>query len=402
MKAASALALLAFGAFGAFGAWRIFAVGLADTWAEEAPDQALAWNARNVEALTSAALASLPDDPARAEALARRAIAQSSVEGRAYGALARALDAQARDAQAVFAVAVRLAPDDVDTRLAYARVARRDGRVATLVDQLVALSWLAERGGHVALADLVRVARTAEGFDAVLARLANAPRTRADVFALVCTQARDAALPDRFYAALVARGGASAEERRAYLERLVRDGRWFDAWAARRDALPPDARASIENLVDGGFEAPFGEQPFDWQTGGVKGAAIERAAARGGHALQVDFFGERVPFAHVRQYLLLAPGRYRLTGLASVALDSPRGLRWSVACAGKPGAPLAVAGPFVGRRDWSAFEAELEVPASGCDAQLLRLESAARAAVEQQIAGRVQFDDLALARLRNP
>jgi hypothetical protein len=314
--------------------------------------------------------------------------------------LARALDAQKRDAGALFAIAVRLAPDDVATRIAYAQVARRDGRLEPLVDQLLALAWLSPNGAQFALGDLVRVARSDAGLAAILARVADVPRTRALLFALVCRQADDGRLADRFYAALVARGDVTTDERRTYLERLAHDKRWFEAWAARRDALPPGERSSIENLVDGGFEQPLANLPFDWQSAAVKGAAIDRAAARGGHVLQVDFFGERVPFAHVQQYLLLAPGRYRFSGLAALALDTARGLRWSLACTGSP-APLASAGPFLGRSDWTAFAVELEVPASGCDAQVLRLETAARAAVEQQIAGRAQFDDLRIVRLKD-
>jgi hypothetical protein len=118
-----------------------------------------------------------------------------------------------------------------------------------------------------------------------------------------------------------------------------------------------------------------------------------------GAALTLWLIGAVLPASPVRAAVWWSFAAYSLVLHIHVMLLAWRG--WRIGLVERRRhlrAPIAAAGPFRGRREWSAFEVDLVVPATGCDAQLLRLETAARAAVEQDIAGRALFDDLRVVR----
>jgi len=78
-------------------------------------------------------------------------------------------------------------------------------------------------------------------------------------------------------------------------------------------------------------------------------------------------------------------------------LRNDRGLVWSLSCS--PGKQqLADSERFNGRRSWTPFAVDFEIPREGCGSQLLRLRLDARVPAEQWVGGRAWFDDLRIAR----
>src|SRR5207244_1234379 len=123
------------------------------------------------------------------------------------------------------------------------------------VEQLVTLAWIRPEHQFDAFADLSRIADMPAGTAAVARRLAQGPsRWRGEFFHAACNQMHDPQALDRLFGAL--RPGPGAAELGAYLERLIRDRRWFDAWAVWVGALGPTEKASLTNLFNGGFERP--------------------------------------------------------------------------------------------------------------------------------------------------
>jgi hypothetical protein len=237
--------------------------------------------------------------------------------------------------------------------------------------------------------------------------LASQPPWRASVLARLARDARSTDAVSAVFDQLAATpGGLADTERRAYVERLIRDQRWQQArrvWAA---GLPTAQPRSDERVFDGGFEQPAGGYGFDWRLEHVAGANVELLAGpgvTGSRALYVEFQNRRVRFAHVRQLLTLAPGHYRL--FARYRLDSlrnERGLTWTLRCAENPSARLGSSQRLAGSSPWSTLELDFDVPTENCGAQWLRLELAARIPAETQIGGRAWFDDVAIMPLPDP
>ena len=172
----------------------------------------------------------------------------------------------------------------------------------------------------------------------------------------------------------------------------------FAQWIA---LLPPSARAAATGLVrDGDFVGLDASPPFGWRYYPADGVYAERGTGPAGlgRALYVSYAGERqTVFAN--QQLVLAPGRYRLTGRAYADDAIDKGLfGWSVTCMTKgsesvlgsvpvnpvPGHPIRYAGEF-------------EVPAS-CDQEQLELNGAPRDASFDTVA--MYVDSIAVERLR--
>jgi len=131
---------------------------------------------------------------------------------------------------------------------------------------------------------------------------------------------------------------------------------------------------------------------------GVEIAVVPRATATG-NALQVRFLDQRAPlWGQVAQLLVLAPGRYRVSGQARLHdLQNDRGLQWVLSCADN-GRQLAASTRMRGSMPWHGFAFDVRVPAQGCGAQWLSLRLAWRIPAEQWADGRAEFTDLRAVR----
>jgi hypothetical protein len=197
---------------------------------------------------------------------------------------------------------------------------------------------------------------------------------------------------------LRARGGISAQESAGFLGRLVQERLWDQAFVAWAGGLNAEQLANVTAPMDGGFEnlSPA-SGPFDWvftRRPGID-AAVQSLPGGPGHALRIEFQGQRSEFRDVRQLLLLPQGRgYRLEWRSRFeALEAARGLRWTMTCADGPAVRILATDPEAGTRPWRASSAVFAVPA-GCPAQWLILELDARIAAETLARGTAWFDDV--------
>jgi hypothetical protein len=188
----------------------------------------------------------------------------------------------------------------------------------------------------------------------------------------------------------------SMSELRPYLEALIQQGQAKMARARWLDLAPSETKLG-EVPYNGGFEREPLDAPFDWTIQAIRGARAHLTSdIKGGRVLTVQFYRTRVPFRHVSQTLLLEPGAYILSGeVAARSLENPRGLQWTISCAGGRQERLGETRRVSGTLKWEPFELEFHVPQeAGCEAQVLRLELPARIAAEQEISGDILFDDL--------
>jgi hypothetical protein len=114
----------------------------------------------------------------------------------------------------------------------------------------------------------------------------------------------------------------------------------------------------------------------------------------------VAYTGGRQSGVPARQYLLLAPGRYELTGLARPqGIKAARGIHWTVRCVDgdKVGNAVAKSERFLGTSDWQPFSMAVEV-GGACGGHVLQLEPVAEPGQIAFVSGSAWFDDLVLWR----
>lgn len=195
-----------------------------------------------------------------------------------------------------------------------------------------------------------------------------------------------------------------------FLVRLIKGGRFDEAYRTWRGTLAPERRSSDSYPYNGDFAADPDGLPFDWVLQSIAGAEIDLVASPDGgkgRALQIQFSGARVDFHNVTQLMLLPSGRYRLGGRVKASnLLTQRGLRWRVSCADIFKGALAVhtdlvtlghTKPMAGSIPWADFNLAFEVPKGGCPAQWLTLELPARIGPERQIKGEIWFKSLRIS-----
>jgi hypothetical protein len=167
-----------------------------------------------------------------------------------------------------------------------------------------------------------------------------------------------------------------------------------------RQFLPPDQQNSTGFLYNGSFENSPSGMPFDWVIAPGTGVTIDiatRSDRDGQRALFMEFGHGRVEFRGVTQFIMLAPGTYRLKGQYKGQIKGRRGLAWGITCAAD-GKPLGKSVMFTGGTPaWEDFEFAFTVPSEDCRGQHLRLELSARSASEQFVSGSAWFDELEIS-----
>ncbi len=138
--------------------------------------------------------------------------------------------------------------------------------------------------------------------------------------------------------------------------------------------------AKLAGYVFNGQFAPVRTQkPFDWQFRDQSGVEIT-FGSRGGGAqttgATVRFLNKPVKDVALQQYLQLPPGSYVLTLNASGrSLKLPKELFWSLGCAGST-PPLLKLGVPEGSYEKESLSAGFSIAATGCQMQLLKLNTA--------------------------
>jgi hypothetical protein len=349
-----------------------------------------------------------PGSPA-AEIRFRERIAHNPADATALLSLALELERQGRrdEAGAAMRVAARLAPADPQTLLlvaSYYLRAGEDGPALTTLKRAVdsAPVEVGDRVWPVFTAALVS-GRHRAFFDTIVHEN---PSWWPGFFGYACTRAASPGAVQAVFSARVAAEVATPGERRCLIERLQRDGQWTDAYLVWLNGLPIEQRQRVGYVFNGGFELPLSNLGFDWRMPAQNGAVVSAEpgeGATGQRALTVVYESQRYNGPPVYQYLVLAPGRYRLEGRMRSDLDAWLGLQWGLYCQEGPGREtrqLARTEPFRGSTRWREFRQDFAVPAN-CPAQALRLELAnpkqgvdAPGNVAIRLKGNIRFDDL--------
>jgi hypothetical protein len=388
---------------GAWLAWRIVILGMANQAAYEdgAPDVALDWYAPHPRANLDSGLRELHDRPEDALRHLRAAVEGNPAESRNYAALGQLLEK---------AGASELAGKAMET-------ATLMGPQRSDVQMDVTVYWMRQGDFPRALRHWNTVLR-------------HQPELRLHLFPYLLNAAEDPASQPAFENLLkepvpwwsgffahaashatrpdtvrrlftLSRKGVNApppEALRVYLERLQKDGDWTEAWFTWLGSLSKEELAQSGHVYNGSFEIRPSNIGFDWVYQQNPAVVMETATTygtTGERALHLVFRGLRIKFEHLRQYLLLPPGTYRLQGRARPDnLKAGQGMQWSLYCLDK-NEPLTVTERFSGIDQWTRFRTEFTVPA-GCPVQMLRLELAGRIALDYDVSGGIWFDDLAI------
>lgn len=165
--------------------------------------------------------------------------------------------------------------------------------------------------------------------------------------------------------------------------------------------FPPRAKLeSAGHIYNGGFEETPSGSRFDWRSPSGANAIVDfasRPEQATDHALVIQFGPGRVEFPGVSQAIMLAPGAYAFKGSMMGEIRGPRGVEWRVKC--MDGALLGRSQMMLGSFSaWRTFEFPLVVPQTGCAAQTIELQLAARSPSEKLISGGVWFDDFSIVR----
>lgn len=374
------------------GGWRIVHLLQADAaLARGDVAEALRWRPDHPEALFQQAEAQLKrHDPGAAAASARALLQVTPMDGRGYRLLAQVAAGAGRTDQArrLYRIAARRAPRDLPARAWLAQDALERGDPADALVQIDAVLTLSPGAGGTVFPVLAKLTADPAFAEALAERLRRGPAWRAGMLAtLHQAKPEDRAAADQVLDALRHQGSFTPEETAAWIEALLREGRWGQAHA--RWAAPMVAGGTpLPLLFNGNFAHPPSGTGFDWRLPAMPGVIVTFEPEQGeGRALQARFLGRRVAGAFLEHRLLLAPGLYRFRyRLRTDALRSDNGLGWRVACEGQAG-PLVQGAPIAGTRGWHVVELAFTVPAQGCPGQWLRLGNAGATSAGQLVNG---------------
>lgn len=331
-----------------------------------------------------------PGSLQEADALRKR-IDRNPGDANAYGALALADQSPARPQ--LIAIASQLAPRNPNLMLQQAAAALERQDWASAVPPLVglveyhnlpvaagALAWLVQNG-QVAFLEPYIVPGSQW-----LARLLWHMRARNDPFSGV--------LPLVTRAARL--GVLDADALRNHVRDLKAAGAWADAYALW---LSMHGK-SVPLLFNASFDHAFEQDGFDWEAPASlrrPGVIVERRRAeQRGAVLDLQFTGRAISVPIVRQYLFIAPGRYRLRGdYLARQFRMEEGLRWVLRCSSSSSAGASA--PLQDTQGvWRTFEFDIAVPRDCGIVAALQLETATPANAALSGRGRVSFDAFSL------
>ncbi len=243
-----------------------------------------------------------------------------------------------------------------------------------------------------------------QSFDALVDALSKKPKWR--MAFLQSLLANPKTNVDMVYALFSALRKAAAPptqgELQAFLQRLVATNAEDKAYFVWLNSLNAESLRKAGFIHDGGFDLPLSNQYFSWtydKMPNVDGRITSRSPGSVDKVFRVDFSPARSYFRNFYQLLKLPPGAYVLTGEAKTEnLVSQAGLVWRLICVGEASQTLASSKPISGSQQWTSFEMSFAIPDEGCSTQTIRLEVDAKTALDTQISGQAQFDNLSVTR----
>jgi tetratricopeptide (TPR) repeat protein len=382
--------------------WTLVQATRADLLAQSDPEAALRIDPDHPQALLQLAWKQLGrGENDAASATARRLLAVEPGQGDAFAVLTLAAMRRGdADAQALARIALQRAPRNRDLRATEAAALLKQGDLPAAMAQIDALLRLSPARGQTLFPALVQQAQDQRFADALGAVLAQDPPWRPAFLRILNKDASSVAV-DRIYGWLQQHGELSKDETGRWLDRMLADGRWGDAYAHWVGTLGKDA-GRLAPVHDGGFGQDPSGQGFGWRNAPVRGVFTDIEAGAGpdgSRAAHLHFIGRPVARGNLRQALLLAPGRFRLSLKArSDFLRSDQGLQWIVRC--ERGPTIAELDVPDGNAAWRTLSADFEVPAERCAGQWLELRNPAVRGTAQKVSGDLWIDDVAITPIK--
>lgn len=209
-----------------------------------------------------------------------------------------------------------------------------------------------------------------------------------------------------YQARLDAGGIIDPLERKLFVQRLMKEKYWSDAYFAWLSGLNESQIQLSGFIYDGGFESDTFNTGFDWNFIPYKNIRIKTSSTigmTGRKALQILLdTKDPLNFAHISQYIKLNSGAYTLKyALRIDSLQATEGLKWRVRCypnnkiLGESKAIKDKAAP------WSVNEFSFIVPDTSsqeCGLQLLRLEASSSYKHQQLFQGSIWFDSISIVK----
>lgn len=324
-------------------------------------------------------------DAARATAL--RVLAHEPLQPRAYVLLA--LTGSSTQQAARYEVAARRMPQnpEVQAWLAQHYLQRHDyPQALTHIDRL-----LREHPNRMpAIAPILSVLARDPAFAMALTDvLHQQPSWRKPLLSLLQRpRASDELGASQVLQAMQSRGDLDADEWSQWLNGLMNQGRWGEAFA-RWAATVSIRDGQLPQFYNGNFAKPLTDAGFDWHQRQIPGVLLDFSVmqASGEHAAHFTFMNRAVGTSGLEHPMLLLPGIYRLSmRMRAHGLKSALGLRWMVDCAA--GRRVVVdADALDGSFTWRTYTGTFEVPAKNCYGQWLRLVNPVPGGAAQTVSG---------------
>jgi tetratricopeptide (TPR) repeat protein len=393
MRQTSRLVLmLAIGAILAVAGVRIFHLMLAEADLEKGNvDATLAWLPNDPEALLKRAEALLAEKrTVPATITAKELLVTTPTDGRGYRVLAQVAEIRGQHdlARKMFGIAARRAPRDLAAHAWLAQDALGRGAPQEALLQIDHVLTLSPGTGANVFPVLVRLSADPPLADALADVLRRRPVWRAGMLnALQSAPAEDRVAADQVLSALQRKGGFSKEESNAWIQTLLRNGSWGEAYARWAAPLLLDGKP-LPLLFNGDFASEPSDDGFDWLMPVTPGVILDfEPGSGGGKVLHARFLGRRVVGSFLAHRLLLPPGSYKLNvRQRAEALRSDLGSAWTVTCEGKSSAEVESEG-LGGTRSWASTSNEFTVPAQGCQRQMVRMGNAGATEAGQLVSG---------------
>ena len=365
----------------------------AKSWlAANNPEAASSLGIADADALSTVAEAreadaSRPGHDAEAISDAQAALKAAPLDERALRVLALETEKAGGSTRAriLMVIADRWSRRDTATQLWLLQQAMLEGdwpNAGVHADALLRRHWQLDKIVFPALASALR---DPAAVGPIVDRLSEVPDWRRSFLDALAWHAPDPAVPVRLFLALVRTLTPPGDEEVTNLvNRMISQGDYVGAHALWIGMLPRKAVPAPSSLLyNGDFRPLPGGAPFNWRLVQSEGVTAERTSA-----------GDGAPALHVltpaakdapaaEELLNLAPGDYRLSGLARIEPGQSGGVfDWVVACIGQTNAPLAHAGLRADAPGWRPFSVEFTVPDHGCGAQWLQLQGLAHPGFE--------------------
>lgn len=381
--------------------WRVISVNIAQHAANQPVEKAAIWQVDTPEIQLNEASELMTLDLAKAYQMALRGAWQFPADGRFFLLLAIMLERnqQIEEAKNLIRQLNQLAPRTPNVQLQTGNFWARQSELKLAMTNWGVAIQMQPQLRTAVFPTLLAIAEVPQNYNQVK-EVFSRPHDWADDFFIYAV--RNAAYIDTLkllYSARISiKNGPTGAMRRVYLDRLVRESRWTDAFFVWMNSLNDEQMQSLGNVFDGGFEREAPEEGYAWRfaaNDSLRIMAEPTLGAGGKRALHVGLLGtQRVPGVLASQRLLLDEGQYRFAGRIKVDnMAAVNGIRWEIFCLGANARQLLATEYFVDKMPWRNFGQTFEVPAA-CEAQELRLAVHPTDAKRANLTGSAWFDDL--------